>query len=577
MPPRRAAPALPASPSVDDRKQPHSEESEDGDEEAESEEEEVSSPHPQQANNDEDDTSFTTMLFSDRGTVLPFWTVEKDDDFNKLIRERTPLSTLQPDDKLTVKQLQVIFDCYRKCIITNTLETYLIFLSWATHIHGIEDEDVRVAHSAALQDFIRDVEHISDKGDSKKGSLSAIGLRILVAAYIWLHSRVWKWWDEHRSRVSIKMIASCTVKAITDEFLLGRFMRVLMLNEHKAKAEVSQLAKDIVEEDGIAAWDIRAKTLTFHVFHCDKWVEATVQQAKERQWVKAETLRQQKRWTDICDKKEKAIRALTIVSIGTVAKKSGGVDTFEVQFSSKESLWLSHDNIRALNVKQWVDVLDAEDEASDEEEEKKDEAEEESQSTPEQQKVIKMEEKLKEEHRLRVQEHQLRVRVEKQLRLLQQERKKERMEQQRQQRLREREKAKETAQLLDRLGRLSQRMEGELREEVLQVIRALQGAALEQPAEEAKEAPQLPAAAAEETKERPESATASQEAESEDDAAEDDAAEGDAAENDAAENDASGDSAAEEDAAKASSPPLATGGKRKQAPGKAKGGKKQRP
>ena len=28
-------------------------------------------------------------------------------------------------------------------------------------------------------------------------------------------------------------------------------------------------------------------------------------------------------------------------------------------FSNKETLWLSHDNLRALNVKQWTRVLDA--------------------------------------------------------------------------------------------------------------------------------------------------------------------------------------------------------------------------
>ena len=49
------------------------------------------------------------------------------------------------------------------------------------------------------------------------------------------------------------MIASCTVKAITGKFLLGRLLRILMVNEHKAKTVVSALAKDIVDEDGIAA------------------------------------------------------------------------------------------------------------------------------------------------------------------------------------------------------------------------------------------------------------------------------------------------------------------------------------
>ena len=431
-----------------------------------------------------------------------------------------------------------------------------------SHIHDIDDDDERVAQGAALQDFIRDVEHISDKGEGKKGSLSAVGNRIIVAAYIWLHNRVWEWWDQHRSRVSVKMIASCTVKAVTDQFLLGRLIRILMMNEHKTKAEVSQLAKDIVDEDGIAAWDIKKGTLIFHVFHSDDWVEATVKQAKERQWVKATTLRQHQRWIDICDKKEKAIRALTIISIGAEAKKAGAqgaVDTFEIEFSNKESLWLSHDNLRALNVKQWTRVLDAGDAV--EVEEKKEGAKEHTKMTLEQRKVIAMEEKLKEEHRLRVHEHKLRIEAEEKLHLLLREREKEYAEQQRRQRLQQREKARETAQLLDKLGELSARMDNELRQEVFQLVRALQGKALEEPAEEAKEAPQLPAAAeqTEEAKQAPsDEGAAVQEAQATVDAAEDDA-EGDAAEDDAP----------------AAAPPLA-GVKRKQAIGKAKASKKRR-
>ena len=538
-----------------DEKQPNSDESDDVEPD---EEGEATQQEEEQEEEDNDDGTFTTLLFSDRGTTLPHWTVEVDEEFNKVLRERSQLSTLHTEGDLTVKQLQVIFDNYRKCIITNTLETYLIFLSWVSHIHDIDDDDERVAQSAALQDFIRDVEHISDKGEGKKGSLSAVGNRIIVAAYIWLHNRVWEWWDQHRSRVSVKMIASCTVKAVTDQFLLGRLIRILMMNEHKTKAEVSQLAKDIVDEDGIAAWDIKKGTLIFHVFHSDDWVEATVKQAKERQWVKAATLREHKRWIDICDKKEKAIRALTIVSIGVEAKKVGGVDAFEVQFSNKESLWLSQDNLRALNVKQWTRVLDADDAAQVEE--KKDEAKEERQLTLEQRKMIAMEEKLKEEHRLRVHEHQLRIEAEEKLQLLLREREKVHAEQQRRQRLQQREKARETAQLLEKLGKLSERMEGDLRQEVLQLVRALQGKALDEPAEEAKEAPQLPAASdeGEETKEAlSDEAAASQKAQAQIDAAEDDA-EGDAAEDDAP------------------AAPPSRGVKRKQAVGKAKAGKKPR-
>jgi hypothetical protein len=575
-----------------EEKQPHSEESDD-DEEPEAEEKAASSSPPQQADDNDDDgddddddddgTSFTTLLFSDRGTRLPHWTVETDESFNESLGNRALLPTWKPEYQPTVKQLQEVFDNYRTCIITNTLETYLLFLSWVSHIQDIDDDDEKLVHGAALQDFIRDVEHISDK----KGSLSAVGNRILVAAYIWMHNPVWEWWDERRSRVSVKMIASCTVKAITDEFLLGRLMRILVLNEHTAKAEISQLAKDIVEEDGIEAWDIKAKTLIFHVFDCDNWVEATVKQAKERQWIKATTLREHKRWTDICDKKEKAIRALTIVSIGTVAKKAGRVDTFEVVFSNKESLWLSHDNIKALDVKQWARVLDKDKAAPVEE--KKDEAKEQSQLTLEQQKVVDMEAKLEEEHQLRVQEHQLRIEAEKKLQLLLQERAKERAEQLRRQRLQQRDRARETAQLLEKLRGLSARMPKELRQEVLQLVRTLQGKQPEKPADEAKEAPQL-LAAAEEVKEAPPEPA---EDDAEHEAAADDAAEHEAAADDAAEHEAAADDAAEDDAADdaaeddaaddaaeddvaAATPPPAIGSKRKDIRGTANAGKKQR-
>jgi hypothetical protein len=197
---RSASAASAAATSVGVREPQPSEEADD-DEEAESEEdgeaeseEAAPSPPPQQTSNDDEDySSFTTLLFSDYGTTLPVWTLETDDEFNQLVRQRKQLPTLKPGDPPTVQQLQLIFDGYRKCIVTNTLETYLIFLSWASHIADIHEDDDKLAHSAALQDFIRDVEHISDNGEGKKGSLSAVGHRILVAAYIWLHSHVWDW------------------------------------------------------------------------------------------------------------------------------------------------------------------------------------------------------------------------------------------------------------------------------------------------------------------------------------------------------------------------------------------------
>jgi hypothetical protein len=247
------------------------------------------------------------------------------------------------------------------------------------------------------------------------------------------------------------------------------------------------------------------------------------------------------------------------VSIGAVAKKAGRVDTFEVVFSNKESLWLSHDNIKALDVKQWAGVLDKDVAAPVEE--KKDDAKEQPQ-TLEQRKVVEMEEKLEEEHRLRVQEHQLRIEAENKLQLLLQERAKERAEQQRRQRLQQRDRARETAQLLEKLRGLSARMPNELRHEVLQLVHALQGKQSGEPAEEAKEAPQ-PQAAAEEVKEAPPAAA-------EDDAAEDDAAEDDAAEDNAAEDDA-----AEDDVA-AATPPPAIASKRKEVRDTANAGKKQR-
>jgi hypothetical protein len=71
----QASPASLAATAAEE-KQPHVEESKD-DEEAESEKRAASSSQPQQADDDDDDgTSFTTLLFSDRGTRLPYWTVE---------------------------------------------------------------------------------------------------------------------------------------------------------------------------------------------------------------------------------------------------------------------------------------------------------------------------------------------------------------------------------------------------------------------------------------------------------------------------------------------------------------------
>ena len=552
-----------------------------------------------------DDRTFTTYIFSDKGTTLPHYLHEEDveeedtvevNQLDKFLRkeadELPSLTNAQRRQKLSIAQLQTIFDGYRARIITNTLETYLLFLSWASHISDIEDEAERVKQEEALQDFIRDVEHVTDK--ASKGSLSAVGQRVIVAAFIWLNANVFNWWNEHRGRVSVKMIASCTVKAINDPFLLGRLFRLLMQNKHQTKAEVNQLAKEVVDEDVIAAWDISGGELEYHVFHSDDWVEgddndqqlaARLKHGTRRRWVKAATLRQHVHWAEACDTMEKVIRALTIISIGTIAKKTGGVDKFEVKFSNKEVLWLSHDDIRRVNVKQWTQALDEEDapQVEEKDEEKKDAP----QPIPERQKVIEMEEKLKEEQRLRMQEHELRVQAEKRLQLLLEERDKKRAEQLRLQRLQQRDKTKETAQLLKRLSELSARMDNGLRQEVLQLVRALQGKRALQPAEESKEAPQLPEAA-EEAKEQPAASPSSPDHAAEDDAAESDAEEAkeqpaastsspdNAAEDDAEDDAAEEDAAAEDDAAEPSAPPLATGGKRKPATGKAKAGKKQR-
>jgi hypothetical protein len=87
----RSDSAAPAAASVDDGGPAQSEESDD-DEEAESEEQAAPSSPPQQASNDED--SFTTLLFSDRGTTLPVWTLETDDEFNQLVRQRKQLPVI---------------------------------------------------------------------------------------------------------------------------------------------------------------------------------------------------------------------------------------------------------------------------------------------------------------------------------------------------------------------------------------------------------------------------------------------------------------------------------------------------
>jgi hypothetical protein len=103
-----------------EEKQPHSEESDD-DEEPEAEEKAASSSPPQQADDNDDDgddddddddgTSFTTLLFSDRGTRLPHWTVETDESFNESLGNRALLPTWKPEYQPTVKQLQPSSSC----------------------------------------------------------------------------------------------------------------------------------------------------------------------------------------------------------------------------------------------------------------------------------------------------------------------------------------------------------------------------------------------------------------------------------------------------------------------------------
>ena len=87
-----------------DEKQPNSDESDDVEPD---EEGEATQQEEEQEEEDNDDGTFTTLLFSDRGTTLPHWTVEVDEEFNKVLRERSQLSTLHTEGDLTVKQLQV--------------------------------------------------------------------------------------------------------------------------------------------------------------------------------------------------------------------------------------------------------------------------------------------------------------------------------------------------------------------------------------------------------------------------------------------------------------------------------------
>jgi hypothetical protein len=115
---QHASPA-PLAATAAEEKQPHDEESED-DEEAESEERAASSSPPQQAddddNDDEESASFTTLLFSDRGTRLPYWTVETDVSFNESLRERALLPTWKPECQPTVCSANLLRSSNHPCI-----------------------------------------------------------------------------------------------------------------------------------------------------------------------------------------------------------------------------------------------------------------------------------------------------------------------------------------------------------------------------------------------------------------------------------------------------------------------------
>ena len=231
---------------------------------------------------------------------------------------------------------------------------HLTYLNWLTHIHDIADDAEKVEWTQDFRQHVQDHEGVNDK------TIHFVGRRMKLAWFMFYH-RI-------DNDLSLKSLATISVDVILDDFLLGRFFRILQGEKKYTREELPALSSSIVKEDGIPAngWRYQEGALQYDVFHSKDWLQLDMRRVLEPQWWPAVELAEDDHWTNLCEEQEATIRALTISSIGTEEKKVGGESKFEVVFSNKERVWMSDDDIEAADVEQWAERWKASEPEEDE-------------------------------------------------------------------------------------------------------------------------------------------------------------------------------------------------------------------
>ena len=291
-----------------------------------------------------DDERFVTTIFSSAGWYMPKWRREDEaDECKKLASSLNDWTTATS----TKEARAALFAGYRKQLGATELLKHLSYLSWLTHIHDIADDAER---SEWTEDF---KQHVQDHEGANNKTIHFVGRRMKLAWFMFYYDI-----DDSRFELSLKSLATISVDVILDDFLLGRFFRILQGEKKYTRDELPALSGSIVREDGIPAsgWCFREGALHYNVFHSNDWLqELDMKHVLEPQWWPAMELAEDDHWTDICKEQEAAIRALTISSIGTEEKKVGDEGKYEVTFSNKERVWMSDDDIEAADVEQWTE------------------------------------------------------------------------------------------------------------------------------------------------------------------------------------------------------------------------------
>jgi hypothetical protein len=206
---------------------------------------------------------------------------------------------------------------------------YLVALS---HISQISNDDKRQEEYSRVAHFLNEYESCN---------MTIILGCIVISFFIYATPHVGKWFHAQK-RVTLKMLASCPVDLVRDEYRLRLLFLHLMRNKAIMKRDdIVALATRLINEDDIAikgGWDIDEETneFTFLVIHTTGEAEDDERVLKhERVWWPQSRLVEDKHWRKLVETKIKDVRSLTIKELGSKVcrGKNGGQDQLCVLIS----------------------------------------------------------------------------------------------------------------------------------------------------------------------------------------------------------------------------------------------------